>query len=58
VSNALIRFTAQLEPGLQMVAKWEDGSSGFPTATTLASILVAKASTASKIDFGRRRPHR
>jgi hypothetical protein len=40
VSNALIRFTAQPEPGLQMVAKWEDGSSGFPTATTLASILV------------------
>jgi hypothetical protein len=33
-------------------AKWEVGSSGFPTATTRASILVARASTASKIDFG------
>ena len=30
----------------------EAGSSGLPTATTRASMLVAMASTASKIDFG------
>jgi hypothetical protein len=52
VSNALIFFTAQPEPGLQMVAKCEPGSSGLPTATTRAWTLVARASTASKMLFG------
>jgi hypothetical protein len=52
VSKAPIFLTDQPEPGLQMVAKCEAGSSGFPTATTLASMSVAKPSTASKIDFG------
>ena len=44
VSNALIVSTCHPEPGLQIVAKWEAGSSGFPTATTRASMLVARAS--------------
>jgi hypothetical protein len=52
VSKALIVSTCQPEPGLQIVAKWDAGSSGLPTATTRASMLVARASTASKIDFG------
>jgi hypothetical protein len=40
VSKALIVSTCQPEPGLQIVAKWEAGSSGLPTATTGASTLV------------------
>jgi hypothetical protein len=38
----LIVSTCQPEPGLQMVAKWEAGSSGLPTATTRASMLVGQ----------------
>jgi hypothetical protein len=52
VSKAETVITCQPDPGLQICAKCDDGSSGLPIANTRAFELIAKASTASKIDFG------
>jgi hypothetical protein len=52
VLAALIFFVAHPDPGLQMCAMCEPGSSGFPTATKRASAFVANASTASNSALG------
>jgi hypothetical protein len=43
--------TCHPDRGLQICAKCDEGSSGLPIASTRPFDLVAKASTASKIDF-------
>jgi hypothetical protein len=48
VSNAKTVITCQPEPGLQICAKCDDGSSGLPIANTRAFELVAKASNGIK----------
>ena len=52
VSKAETVTTFHPDRGLQICAKCDDGSSGLPIASTRPFELVAKASTASKIDFG------
>lgn len=52
VSKAETVTTFHPDRGLQICAKCDEGSSGLPIASTRPFELVAKASTASKIDFG------
>ena len=52
VSKAETVTTCHPDRGLQICAKCDEGSSGLPIASTRPFELVAKASTASKIDFG------